>query len=99
MTRQDILDTLASFIDQKSEDLQGDVSALLEEANKGPEPKVLWFQFERSTKGAHRLQELDAASNVVGPADGAWIGTLYVRKSAVGAEPPMALRLEVSIIN
>lgn len=54
------------------------------------------FVFERSTKGAHRYQEVDAKGAPVEGMDGAAIGTLYLRKSAIGDEP--AKNLEVTII-
>ena len=42
--------------------------------------------YQRSTKGTHRFQEVDAGGEPVEQAD-AKIGTLYVRKSAMAAAP------------
>lgn len=54
------------------------------------------FAFERSTKGAHRYQEIDAKGNVIDKLEDTVIGTLYIRKSALGDTP--TTNLEVNIV-
>jgi len=56
------------------------------------------FQFERSTKGAHRYFEINDRGVQLDMQD-AVIGTLYVRKSAVGNKPAQMLIVEISNID
>jgi hypothetical protein len=56
----------------------------------------LVFHFEKSTKGAHRYQEVDQGGHRLKPGEGATIGTLYVRKIAIGEDPPDTLSVTVS---
>ncbi len=44
--------------------------------------------YEKSTKGAHRFQEVDDEGTVKEFRD-CVIGTLYVRKTAMGLAPPL----------
>lgn len=46
------------------------------------------FEFERSTKGTHRYQEVAETTEPV-------IGTLYVRKWAVGQRAPQRIVLTI----
>lgn len=56
------------------------------------------FALERETKGAVRFQEVDGKGAALDIADGAQIGTLYVRKSALpGGVIPKSLDVEVKI--
>ncbi len=51
----------------------------------------VFFALEKSTKGAHRYMEVDDNSNQVKVKDGALIGTLYLRKTFIGDNPPQAI--------
>jgi hypothetical protein len=51
------------------------------------------FQFEKSTKGAHRYQEVDQAGTPVDRAE-IQVGSLYIRKSAM-PEPAQALTVTI----
>ena len=52
------------------------------------------LSFDKSTAGAHRFNEVNAAGNTVKPGDAdAVVGTLYVRKTAL-ADAPKTLRVE-----
>lgn len=54
------------------------------------------FQHERSTKGAHRYQEVDKDGKVLTTNDGGCvIGTLYLRKDAVGEDAHKTLELSI----
>jgi hypothetical protein len=46
------------------------------------------FKYERSTKGAHRYQEEQEATEAI-------VGTLYVRKWAIGENAPDTLTLKI----
>ena len=59
-----------------------------------PQPIQVLFAFERETKGAVRYQECDSNKNPKDIAAGAVVGTLYLRKSALG-EIPMSLTLQI----
>lgn len=52
------------------------------------------MKFERETKGAVRFQEVDSNGNAVEVVDGV-IGTLYVRKTALGGKVPTTLTLTI----
>lgn len=53
------------------------------------------FRMERETKGAVRYEEINAKDEAVEMAD-AKIGTLYVRKSAMGSEGiPTTLKVTI----
>lgn len=52
------------------------------------------FQFEKSTTGAHRFKEVDKKGNALTASNGAIIGALYVRKSAM-KEPPEELEVTI----
>ena len=45
---------------------------------------TIYFRFEKETPGAVRYQETDKEGNKKTVADGAVIGTLYLRKSSFG---------------
>lgn len=51
------------------------------------------FKFERSTKGTHKYQEVDAKGNV--KENDYVIGGLYLRKSAIGDTPPPTVEVTV----
>lgn len=55
----------------------------------------LTFAFEKETPGAVRFQETDDSGQKITIADGAKVGTLYVRKTALDGVVPK--RLEVTI--
>lgn len=54
------------------------------------------FQFDRSTKGAHRFQEIDKSGNILTTNDKAVIGTLYLRKSSIGEDAPKKLIVNIT---
>lgn len=56
------------------------------------------FKFDRSTKGAHRLNEVDDEGKVVKISDGATIGTLYLRKDKVGDKEPSEVKMTIEVI-
>ncbi len=63
----------------------------------GKDKTVVLFVKERETKGAVRYQEVDGDGAPLTTADaGCHIGTLYVRKSALGGKVPEKLKLEIS---
>ncbi len=41
------------------------------------------FEYEKSTKGAHRYKEVDDESQPIKINEGAQIGTLYIRRTAL----------------
>lgn len=51
--------------------------------------------FERSTKGAVRFQEVTNDGTPINIADGAKIGTLYIRKSALDGTEPKSLSITI----
>jgi|TARA_R100000093_G_C1936557_1_gene70553 hypothetical protein len=59
------------------------------------ETKIISFGLERETKGAVRYYELDSAGNAISIKDGADIGTLYIRKSALNGSVPMLLEVTI----
>lgn len=54
------------------------------------------FLFERETKGAVRYQEINAQGEPISTNDGAKIGTLYLRKSALGSDIPQKVSVSVT---
>ena len=46
------------------------------------------FELEKSTKNTHRYSEIGEIPK---------IGTLYIQKSALGAEPPAKLKVTVEV--
>ncbi len=56
---------------------------------------TITFAFEKETKGAVRYQEIDAKGFALSIADGAKIGSLYVRKSALNGTMPMKLNVTI----
>lgn len=57
------------------------------------------FALERETKGAVRFQETDANGAPITIENGASIGTLYVRKTALNRAVPRKLYVEVTYDN
>jgi|TARA_R100001530_G_scaffold63581_1_gene45713 hypothetical protein len=58
------------------------------------ETKSVLFEFERETKGAIRYREINPdTEEVVTIQNGASVGTIYIRKSALNGEVPMFLRM------
>jgi hypothetical protein len=56
----------------------------------------LLFTFKVETKGAFRYQEVDESGKVLkGDADGATVGTLYLRKKALSGKAPSVLAVEI----
>ncbi len=53
------------------------------------------FALETETKGAFRFQETKSGK-VLKIADGAKIGTLYVRKDALDGDTPKKLKVEIT---
>lgn len=56
------------------------------------------FKFERSTKGAHRFQEVDSKGKVLTTNDDAVIGSLYLRKGKVGDDEPKGVEMTIKVI-
>lgn len=54
------------------------------------------FQLEKATPGALRFQEVASDGTKISIADGAKIGTLYVRKSALDGEVPQKATVEIT---
>ena len=54
------------------------------------------FIVEKTTPGAVRFQETDDKGQPLKIGDGAKVGTLYVRKSALGKDIPNNLTVELS---
>lgn len=57
--------------------------------------KVVKFHVEKTTPGAVRFKEVDDKGERVTIADGASIGTLYIRKSALGTNVPEDITVTV----
>lgn len=56
----------------------------------------LFFKFKNDTKGALRYDEVDEKGNVrAGDADGAFVGTLYLRKAALKGKVPKELTIDL----
>lgn len=53
------------------------------------------FKFEKETPGAVRFQEVDEDGNTKSLADGATVGTLYIRKTALGGVKPSTLEVTI----
>lgn len=64
---------------------------------KDKDTVVVNFQFERSTKGAHRFQEVDDKGKVLTTNDDAVVGTLYLRKSGVGDKEPKNAKVTIEL--
>lgn len=54
------------------------------------------FRLEKLTKGAVRYQEINDAGEPVQISDGAKIGTLYLRKSALDGDEPQVISAVIS---
>ena len=54
------------------------------------------FQFEKSTNGTHRFQEVNSKGDVLKTNEGAAIGTLYIRKSIIGEDAPKGLEVTIT---
>ncbi len=48
---------------------------------------VVKFEYEKETSGAHRYMEVDKSGNRLTASDGAKVGSLYIRKSAIKDAP------------
>lgn len=53
------------------------------------------FVIERETKGAVRYEETGADGAKIAIQDGAKLGTVYIRKSALGDTIPKAIKLTI----
>lgn len=54
------------------------------------------FEFVKSTKNTHRMQEVNSKGEPIGAEEGAAIGSLYLQKSKFGSEAPKKVRVEVT---
>lgn len=64
--------------------------------NDKPKEITVTLKHDRSTKGAHRYQEIDKDGKDVTTADDACIvGTLYVRKKRFGEEPLQKITMTI----
>jgi hypothetical protein len=52
-------------------------------------PIVLEFRREKETKGTFRYEEVEAAGRETA------VGSLYVKKTALGEQPPQRLRVTI----
>lgn len=58
---------------------------------------TITFALERETKGALRYQEVDPADGrPIDLANGAKVGTLYIRKSALGSAQPKLISVSLA---
>lgn len=63
----------------------------------GKDKTVVLFKLEKTTPGAVRYQEIDSGGAPLKTSDpGCHIGSLYVRKSALGGTVPEKLKVEIS---
>jgi len=60
------------------------------------EKMTVRFTMERETKGAIRYQEVDKKGNKKAIADGATIGTLYLRKDSLNGNVPNNLVVSIN---
>lgn len=58
---------------------------------------IVNFILEKETKGALRYQEASVEGKPKSISEGAVIGTLYVRKSALSSAVPQALVIELTV--
>lgn len=71
-------------------------SAAIKEGRRTDPPLVTaHFMFERATPGTNRYMEVDGNGNKKSNADGAVIGTLYIRKTAVSGDLPKAFHIDI----
>lgn len=54
------------------------------------------FQIEKVTAGAVRYQETDGNGNPVTIAQGAKVGTLYIRKTALNGDTPNNVKVTIT---
>lgn len=57
---------------------------------------VCHFRFKNATPGALRYEQVNEKGEVYSIANGALIGTLYLRKSAMGSSEPKTLTVPVT---
>lgn len=55
------------------------------------------FVHERSTKGAHRYQEVDKDGKTLTTSDDAVVGSLYLRKSKIGEDAPKTIHMTLAL--
>lgn len=58
-------------------------------------PTTVRFMWAKETPGTHQYQEVDASGHTIRGAEGAIIGALYVRKSALRGAAPTKLEVTV----
>ena len=56
---------------------------------------VVKFAHEKDTAGAHRYTEVDNKGNILKAADGAKVGSLYIRKDAINGDAPDKLTVTI----
>ena len=56
------------------------------------------FTLEKPTKGALRYQETQTDGSKITIGDGAKIGVLYIRKSALDGDQPQNIKVEVTVV-
>lgn len=59
---------------------------------------VAVFDFFKTTKNTHRMQEINANGEPIGSDEGAAVGSLYLQKSKFGATAPKQVRVEIIVI-
>jgi hypothetical protein len=59
-------------------------------------PTTVHFTFDRETPGTMRYQEVDEQGKPKKASNGAVVGTLYVRKSALGKDAPRRLLVTIA---
>lgn len=55
------------------------------------------FKLKNETPGALRYEQVDVSGNIFNIGDGALIGTLYLRKSALNGVVPKEFKLDLTI--
>ena len=61
-------------------------------------PTTIEFAFDRTTPGTARYQEIDAQGKPLRTRDGAVIGTLYIRKTALNGQVPQRIRATIQAV-
>lgn len=61
-------------------------------------PTAIEFILDRTTPGTARYQEVDAQGKPVRTREGAKIGTLYIRKTALSGQLPQRIRATIEVL-
>lgn len=58
---------------------------------------VFELAYEKATKGTNRYQEVTADGTPISIEEGAKVGSLYIRKSALDGDTPQRLHVEITV--